>query len=436
MSAKSDMIIETQGCQSGPVMSVAIETTQTYPGTNLHVQKDIKENDSQSSLSLRNDKNKSSSYLINRVWALSLCTMAKNSAMCSVTSEDITTTNHYKVELACSELTPVLIGLPWGCRCNMMTYGKGNSTPVTEFILVGFPNPWKIEILLFLLFFFILVATMIGNTIIITLIVIDYRLHSPMYFFLCNLSFIEILITLTIVPKMMENFILEKKSISFYGCIAQSYFYFLFGTSEYVLLAMMSCDRNTAICYPLRYNSIMNRKICLCLVISSWMSGFFSILVPTVMKLGLSYCGPNVINHFFCDSAPLLHLACSDICLVELIDFIVSLPIVLGSLFLTLISYFYIISTILRIPSATGRQKAFSTCASHFTVVTIGYGTSIFIYVRPSQASSMNLNKMASLVTTAVTPMLNPIIFTFRNRKVQEVFWDSINKCTGNRQGG
>ncbi|XP_060111072.1 olfactory receptor 6M1-like [Heteronotia binoei] len=318
----------------------------------------------------------------------------------------------------------------------MTKHGTGNSTSVTEFILVGFPNPWVIQILLFLLFFIILVATMIGNTIIITLIVTDYRLHSPMYFFLCNLSLIEILITLTVVPKMMEHFILEKKTISFYGCIAQSYFYFLFGTSEYVLLAMMSYDRYTAICYPLRYNTIMSRKVCVCLVVSSWMSGFFSILVPTVMKLGLSYCGPNVINHFFCDSAPLLHLACADIRLVELIDFIVSLPIVLGSLFLTLISYFYIISTILRIPSATGRQKAFSTCASHFTVVTIGYGTSIFIYVRPSQANSMNLNKIASLVTTAVTPMLNPIIFTFRNQKVQEVFRDSINKYMRSRQAG
>lgn len=318
----------------------------------------------------------------------------------------------------------------------MMKHRTNNSTPVTEFILVGFPNPWEIEILLFLLFFIILLATMIGNTIIITLIVTDYRLNSPMYFFLCNLSIIEILITLTIIPKMIENFIVEKKTISFYGCIAQSYFYFLFGTSEYVLLAMMSYDRYIAICYPLRYNTIMSRKICVCLVASSWMSGFLSILVPTVMKLGLSYCGPNVINHFFCDSAPLLHLACADIRLVELIDFVVSVPIVLGSLILTLISYFYIISTILRIPSATGRQKAFSTCASHFTVVTIGYGTSIFIYVRPSQASSMNLNKIASLVTTAVTPMLNPIIFTFRNQKVQEVFRDSINKCTGSRQAG
>lgn len=308
-----------------------------------------------------------------------------------------------------------------------------NITFVTEFILIGFPNPWEIEITLFLLFLLILLATMFGNLIIIALIFTDHRLNSPMYFFLFHLSIIEIFGTLTVVPKMMQNFLLEKKSISFYGCLAQSYFYFLFGTSEYVLLAMMSYDRYIAICSPLRYNTVMSRKVCVCLVVSSWLGGFFSILIPTMMKLGLPYCGPNVIDHFFCDSAPLLHLACANIRLVEFIDFIVSLPILLGSLFLTVISYFYIISTILRIPSATGRQKAFSTCASHFTVVTIGYGTSVFIYVRPSQASSMSFNKIASLVTTAVTPLLNPIIFTFRNQKVQEVLRDSVKKYIGTK---
>lgn len=307
---------------------------------------------------------------------------------------------------------------------------RGNATSVTEFILIGFPNPWQIEIILFLLFFLILVATMIGNTLIIILISSDYRLQSPMYFFLCNLSIIEILITLTVVPKMLQNFLLEWKNISFSGCFIQSYFYFLFGTSEYVLLAMMSYDRYVAICYPLHYTTKMNGKICISLVLASWMSGFFSILIPTVMKLSLPYCGPNVINHFFCDSAPLLHLACADIHLLEFIDFLVSLPIILGSLLLTLISYIYILSTVLQIPSATGRQKAFSTCASHFTVVSIGYGTSIFIYVRPSQTSSMNLNKIASLITTAITPLLNPIIFTFRNQKIQEVFRDFIKKLT------
>uniref|UniRef100_A0A674IF50 Olfactory receptor n=1 Tax=Terrapene triunguis TaxID=2587831 RepID=A0A674IF50_9SAUR len=307
-----------------------------------------------------------------------------------------------------------------------------NGTRVTEFILIGFPSPREVEIFLFMLFFIILVVAMIGNSIIITLICTDYRLQSPMYFFLCNLSLIEILMTMTVVPKMLENFLSERKTISFYGCLAQSYFYFLLGISEYVLLAMMSYDRYVAICYPLSYSTIMNGKVCVWLVVGSWMGGFFSVLVPTEIKLGLSYCGPNIINHFFCDSAPLLHLACADTRLVEFIDFIISLPVLLGSLLLTVISYMYIICTIIRIPSAKGRQKAFSTCASHFTVVTIGYGTSIFIYVRPSQASSMNFNKVASLMTTAVTPILNPLIFSLRNQKVKEALRDSIAKCLGN----
>ncbi|XP_065269951.1 olfactory receptor 6M1-like [Emys orbicularis] len=306
-----------------------------------------------------------------------------------------------------------------------------NGTRVTEFILIGFPSPREVEIFLFMLFFIILVVAMIGNSIIITLICTDYRLQSPMYFFLCNLSLIEILMTMTVVPKMLENFLSERKTISFYGCLAQSYFYFLLGISEYVLLAMMSYDRYVAICYPLSYSTIMNGKVCVWLVVGSWMGGFFSVLVPTVIKLGLPYCGPNIINHFFCDSAPLLHLACADTRLVEFIDFIISLPVLLGSLLLTVISYMYIICTIIRIPSAKGRQKAFSTCASHFTVVTIGYGTSIFIYVRPSQASSMNFNKVASLMTTAVTPILNPLIFSLRNQKVKEALRDSIAKCLG-----
>ncbi|XP_044840938.1 olfactory receptor 6M1-like [Mauremys mutica] len=282
-----------------------------------------------------------------------------------------------------------------------------------------------------MLFFIILVVAMIGNSIIITLICTDYRLQTPIYFFLCILSLIEILMTMTVVLKMLENFLSERKTISFYGCLAQSYFYFLLGISEYVLLAMMSYDHYVAMCYPLSYSTIINGKVCVWLVVRSWMGGFFSILVPTVIKLGLPYCGPNIINHFFCDSAPLLHLACADIQLVEFIDFNISPPVLLGSLLLTVISYMYIICTIIRIPSAKGRQKAFSTCASHFTVVTICYGTSIFIYVRPSQASSMNLNKVAALVTTAVTPMLNPFIFSPRNQKVKEALRHSIAKCLG-----
>ncbi|XP_065272195.1 olfactory receptor 6M1-like [Emys orbicularis] len=275
------------------------------------------------------------------------------------------------------------------------------------------------------------VVAMIGNSIIITLVCTDYHLQSPMYFFLCNLFLIEIPMIMTVVPKMLENFLSGRNTISFYGCLAQSYFYFLLGISEYVLLVRMSYDQYVAICYPLNYSTIMNRKVCVWLVVGSWMGGFFSILVTTVIKLGLPYCGPNIINRFFCYRAPLLYLACADIWLVEFINFIISLPVLLASLMLIVISYVYIICTIIRIPSAKGREKAFSTCASHFTVVTIGYGTSILIYIMPLQVSSMNLNKVASLMTTAVTPMLNPLIFSLRNQKVKEVLRVSIDKCLG-----
>ncbi|XP_044840244.1 olfactory receptor 6M1-like [Mauremys mutica] len=179
----------------------------------------------------------------------------------------------------------------------------------------------------------------------------------------------------------------QRNTISFYGCLAQSYFYFLLGISENVLLAMMSCDQYVTIYYPLNYSTIMNRKVCVWLVMGSWMRGFFFILVPTIIKLELPCCGPNIINHFFCYHAPLLYLACAVIWLVEFISFIISLSVLLSSLLLMVISYMYIICTIIRIPS--GREKDFSTCASHFTVVTIGYSTSISIYIRHSQVPSL-----------------------------------------------
>ncbi|XP_067166525.1 olfactory receptor 6M1-like [Apteryx mantelli] len=306
----------------------------------------------------------------------------------------------------------------------------GNRTCVTEFILIGFLNPFGVQVTLFM-FFIVFLVTTFGNSVIIMLTCSDYHLQSPVYFFLCNLSIIEILLTVTVVPKMMEKFLSERKTISFYSCLAQSYFYFLLGTTEYVLLAVMSYNRYVAICSPLHYSNIMRKKVCMWLAVASWLCGFFSILVPTLMKLQLPFCGPNTINHFFCDSAPLMHLACADIPLVEFIDFIISLSILLGSLLLTVFSHFYIICAVICTPSVTGKQKAFSTSASHFTVLTISYGTSVFIYVHPSQTSSMNLNKVASLLTTAFTPMPNPFIFSLRNQKVKEALTDLVSKCVG-----
>uniref|UniRef100_A0A452VKU0 G-protein coupled receptors family 1 profile domain-containing protein n=1 Tax=Ursus maritimus TaxID=29073 RepID=A0A452VKU0_URSMA len=304
---------------------------------------------------------------------------------------------------------------------------RGNWTLVTEFILVGIPTTRALGGLLFLIFLLAYLVTVLGNTLIITLILLDYRLHSPMYFFLSNLSFSEVLTTTCAVPKMLAGFLSERKTISFGGCFTQLYFYFLSGCTEFIIFAVMSYDRYVAICSPLQYPTIMTSSLCVRLVIFSWVGGFLLILPSIILKTGLPYCGPNVIDHFFCDSAPLLHLACADIRVIELLDFLTSLVLLLSSLSLTVVSYVYIISTILKIPSRQGQHKAFATCASHFTVVSMGYGISIFIYVRPSQKSSL----FATVLNTFVTPMLNPFIYSLRNEKVKEFLRGASRKYIG-----
>ncbi|XP_004697296.2 olfactory receptor 6M1-like [Echinops telfairi] len=306
-----------------------------------------------------------------------------------------------------------------------------NKTRVTEFILLGFQNEKEVEILLFIVFLFMYMTSLIGNTMIILLVCVDYRLHSPMYFFVANLSFLELTITSTVVPKMLANTFSLTKVISFMGCLTQSFFYFLFGSTEFFILAVMSFDRYVAICNPLRYTMIMNKETCILLLLGSYVGAFLSVLGPSIVTGPLPFCGPNVINHFFCDSAPVLKLVCADISLAELADFLSSAVLLLGSLLLTVVSYTYIVITILRIPSVQGRQKAFSTCVSHITVVTIYYGSSIFIYVRPKKSNVMDVNKFATVLNTIVTPMLNPFIYSLRNEKVKESLRDVFSKYVG-----
>ncbi|XP_059029403.1 olfactory receptor 6S1-like [Mustela nigripes] len=306
-----------------------------------------------------------------------------------------------------------------------------NKTRVTEFILLGFQNEKEIEVLLFSAFLLMYITSLIGNTMIILLVCGDYRLHSPMYFFVANLSFLEVAITSTVVPKMLANTFSLTKRISFVGCLTQSFFYFLLGSTEFFILAVMSLDRYIAICNPLRYAIIMNKQTCIFLLLGSYVGALLSILVPSILTAPLPFCGPNIINHFFCDSGPVLKLVCADISLAEVADFISSAVLLLGSLLLTGVSYLYIIVTILRIPSAQGRQKAFSTCVSHITVVTLYYGSSIFIYVRPKKENVMDVNKFATVLNTIVTPMLNPFIYSLRNEKVRESLSDAFKKCVG-----
>ncbi|XP_006039056.1 olfactory receptor 6T1-like [Alligator sinensis] len=292
---------------------------------------------------------------------------------------------------------------------------------VTEFILVGFPGTYKFQVLLFATFFSIYTVTMMGNLLIIMLVFADYQLHTPMYIFIANLSILEVLLTSTVIPKMLANMVIP-------SCITQAYFYFLTGSTEFFLLAVMSFDRYVAICNPLRYAVIMSTHVCFQLVAASWTWGFLALITPTILVSQLSYCGPNVINHFFCDVAPLLKLSCSDTYIIEVVEFAISALLLLGSLLVTVVSYTVIIATILRIPSAADHQKAFSTCASHIIVVTLFYGSSIFIYVRPNKSQSLDLDRAASILNTVVTPLLNPFIYSLRNKQVKEALRDVLRK--------
>ncbi|XP_030042450.1 olfactory receptor 6M1-like [Microcaecilia unicolor] len=306
------------------------------------------------------------------------------------------------------------------------TLDKGNQTKVNNFILLGFSTVWQTHILLFLLLLILYSITLMGNIIIILLILKDHRLQTPMYFFLINLSFLEIAFTTVTVPNALQNLVTGNKIISFSMCIAQCYFYFFLGSTELLLLMVMSIDRYTAICYPLRYTTIMNHRFCLFLAIGSWVGGFLDTILQTILVSRLPFCGPNIIDHFFCDIGPLLKLACKKTELIQLIDLIMALTVVLSSLVLTTLSYIYITSTILRIRSSQGRWKAFNTCTSHITVVMIIYGSSLFSCFQPSSKSSVNLNKITAVLTTIITPLLNPFIYSLRNEKVKEAFLESI----------
>ncbi|XP_067173360.1 olfactory receptor 6M1-like [Apteryx mantelli] len=303
-----------------------------------------------------------------------------------------------------------------------------NGTSVTEFILARFPNVHEVEILLLVVFLLIYLVTVLGNTLIIVVVYTDGHLHSPMYYFLSYLSFREISMTSSVVPEMLANFLSEKKTISFDGCFSQLFFSFLMGTTESILFAVTSYDTYVAVCNPLRYPSIMTSKVCSTLVLGCWAGAFVMILSSLVLAARLPYCGANVIDHYFCDSAPLLHLACADIQLIEWIDFVVSWVLLLGSLALTVLSYAYIDSNIFRMPSAQGRQKAFATCASHFTVVSLGFGISIFVYARPSHMTSVHLNKSLPVVSSIVAPLVNPFIFSLRKEQMKEALKNALHK--------
>uniref|UniRef100_A0A452I420 G-protein coupled receptors family 1 profile domain-containing protein n=1 Tax=Gopherus agassizii TaxID=38772 RepID=A0A452I420_9SAUR len=303
-----------------------------------------------------------------------------------------------------------------------------NQTYVTEFNLLGFGNLSELQILLFLLFLVIYIVTIGGNILIIVLVVVDRHLHTPMYFFLGNLSCLETCYSSTILPRMLVSLLTEDRTISVSGCITQFYFFVLFVRVECYLLALMSYDRYLAKCKPLHYTGLMKVRICLQLAVVCWMNGFIIVTIVICLMSQLHFCGPNKINHFLCDFTPMIKLSCSDTSLITLVTFILSFLGTLPPFLLTLMSYVFIISTILRIPSTIGRRKAFSTCSSHLIVVTIYYGTLIIVYILPDTDTLRDLNKVFSLFYTVLTPLANPFIYSLRNRDVKETLRKVISK--------
>ncbi|XP_045868574.1 olfactory receptor 6C76 [Meles meles] len=303
-----------------------------------------------------------------------------------------------------------------------------NRTSVTEFILLGLTDNPEVQVVIFFFLFLTYVLSVTGNLTIIILTLLDSHLKTPMYFFLRNFSFLEISFTSVCNPRFLISILTGDKSISYSACAAQLFFFILLGSTEFFLLACMSYDRFVAICKPLNYTNIMSNKICYQLVVSSWLAGFLVIFPPLAMGLQLDFCDSNVIDHFTCDSAPLLQISCTDTSTLELMSFVLAVLTLMSTLVLVILSYSYILKTILKIPSAQQRKKAFSTCSSHIIVLSISYGSCIFMYVKTSAKERVALTKGVAMLNTSVAPMLNPFIYTLRNRQVTQAFKDVVKK--------
>ncbi|XP_046540433.1 olfactory receptor 6C3-like [Equus quagga] len=308
-----------------------------------------------------------------------------------------------------------------------------NHTMITEFVILGISDNPELQIVIFTVLFMAYVLSVTGNLTIIILTLIDCRLKTPMYYFLRNFSFLEITFTSVSIPRFLGAIITRIKTISYNSCLAQLFFFISMGVSEFFLLTAMSYDRYIAICKPLRYTTIMNKKICTLLVLCSWLGGFLTIFPPLMLILQLDFCASNVIDHFSCDYFPILELSCSDTWHLETIGFYFAFVTLLFTLALVILSYLRIISTILRIPSASQRKKAFSTCSSHMTVISISYGSCIFMYVKPSAKERASLTKGVAILNTSIAPMLNPFIYTLRNQQVKQAFKNLVHKVVFSR---
>ncbi|XP_003476033.2 olfactory receptor 6C2-like [Cavia porcellus] len=299
---------------------------------------------------------------------------------------------------------------------------------ITIFILLGLTNDPQLQIPIFVFLFFTYMLSITGNLTIVFLTIFDVHLKTPMYFFLQNFALLEISFTSACIPRYLYNIATGDRSITYSFCVIQVFFTDIFGVIEFFLLAIMSYDRYVAICKPLHYITIMNRKVCRNLVLCCWLAGFLIIFPPLTLFVNLKFCSSNIIDYFFCDASPILKISCSDTWLIEQLVIVCAVLTFILTLVCVVLSYIHIIKTIVRFPSAQQRKKAFSTCSSHMIVVSITYGSCIFIYVKPSAKESVAINKGVALLMTSVAPMLNPFIYTLRNKQVRQAFSDSFKK--------
>ncbi|XP_034498941.1 olfactory receptor 6C6-like, partial [Ailuropoda melanoleuca] len=303
-----------------------------------------------------------------------------------------------------------------------------NQSREIEFILLGLTKDPQLQNVIFMFLFLNYVLSVMGNLTIILLTLLDPQLETPMYFFLQNFSFLEASLTTICIPRFLISIVTKNKIISYNSCASQLFFFLLLEITEFYLLAAMSFDRYVAICKPLHYPIIMNNKVCYQLLFSSWAVGFLLTFPPMALGLTLDFCASRVIDHFMCDSSPMLQLSCTDTHLLELLSFVLAIGILLIALPLLILPYTYVIKTILKLPSAQKRTKAFSTCSSHMIVVSLTYGSCVFNYIKPTAKERVTLSKGVSVIYTSAAPLLKPFIYTLRNQQMKQAFKDTLQK--------
>ncbi|XP_051856369.1 olfactory receptor 6C2-like [Antechinus flavipes] len=303
-----------------------------------------------------------------------------------------------------------------------------NNTGITLFILRGVTDDPRMQILLCIFLFLTYILSVTGNLTIIILTLVNPLLKTPMYFFLRNFSFLELLLTTVCIPRFLYTMSTGDDTVTYNACFTQVFFVVLSAASEFFLLAAMSYDRYVAICKPLHYSAIINNRVCYQLLLGSWVSGLMILLPPFGVALQLEFCDSHIIDHFLCEATPLIDITCSDTQLLERMILVSAVLTLIITLVLVVLSYAYIIRTILRFPSAEQRKKAFSTCSSHMIVVSVAYGSCIFIYIKPSVKEGVALNKVVSVFGISVAPVMNPCIYTLRNKQVIKAFRDTLKK--------